>query len=244
MIPRLWPHSPVLFLTLILGACNLFETRDFIPVSVKTIALSLLPDAATLLKFRYEERLRWTRGGILDDTLLGTGEIRLTRIGQDSLHQCQEMTRSVVGGGTLAGRLDTICLSQGDGGWLALGRLGSGGEVLPSLQPMDSTLPALWKLLPPGLETGNQWHWVHGNVEVKRSLAGHDTLEHGTALAEAWHVRESLLVTGEAWSSGDYWYGGNGLLLARWEYPAFIKFSARAENEGEAKFYREVRRIF
>ena len=244
MFPRPWPQSPVLFLTLILGACNLFETRDFLPVPIKTIALDLLPMETASLKFRYEERLRWSRAGITADTVLGAGEIRLTRIGQDSLRQCQEMARSVVGGGTLAGRLDTVCLSLGDGGWLAMGRLGQGGEVLPSLAPQDSAAPGVWKLLPPGLEAGNQWHWTSGNVEVKRSLAGQDTLERGESLAAAWHVRESLLVAGESWSRGDYWYGVEGLLLARWEFPAFTRLSTYAQNEGEAILYREVRRVF
>jgi|GEM_PF-4593781 len=232
----------ILLLAYLLNACDLFSTRDFLPVPSRTVRLSLLPEAGETLEFRYEERLKLSPGG--SDSLLGAGLISLAGW-QDTARPCRMMQRKATGSGTLTGKKDTICLDQGDNGLvLSGGLLGAGGMVLPLQSGIDSLAEGDWKILPPGLETGNQWELAAGDVVIRRSLIGRDTVDIGGGIAEAWLMEEQMTVSGETLSQGRYWFGEKGLLKAQWDYSGFRNTNASAEDQGYGTFSRGIWRVF
>jgi hypothetical protein len=205
------------------------------------MSLSLLPTQLDTLKYAYSEYLT-NHLGSARDTLTGHGDIRLIFIGEDTLRKCTLMRRSTQGTGMLGGRVDTVCLDKGDGGLILTGFLSAGGGFLPRGKGEDSSAMGQWKLLPPGLEIGNQWYWTAGEVEVSRTLIGIDTLITGVSLSQAWVVAESITRSGALLSQAQYWFAASGLVQAEWTYPAFRQISSLASDEGLTHFRVVIRR--
>jgi hypothetical protein len=232
---------PILVFAVLMAGCNVFNTQDFIPAQPRTVSLSLLPTQSDTLEYTYSEYLTYHLESERD-TLIGQGEMRLIFVGEDTLQKCSRIRRSTLGTGMLGGRVDTVCLDKGDGGLVLTGFISAGGGFLPRGKGEDSGAMGQWKLLPPGLEIGNHWYWVAGEVEVSRTLNGIDTLVTGASLSQAWTVAESITRSGSLLSQAQYWFAASGLVQAEWTYPAFRQISSLASDEGLTHFRVVIRR--
>ena len=243
---------------LLLGGCDLFSTREFVPKPRDIRPLQGLFRPGDSLVYRVTESLRDAEGKAeiaslakkrlrflcLRDSLRGAGGVVETlkvisiRITDDSSGILLE---------------DGLRFLQFGGEGVLLENPGSGGgarfhplkvSAQPESQALAQSSPQdAFLALPAVFTAGREWRQPMGVLEATRELVEVDTLSYRKRLEEAWRVSETIRRGDQVLSQGDYWYGVSGLIRADQAWGGFDMRSENAEGGEPAELRRKVERL-
>jgi hypothetical protein len=231
-------------LSMVLVACSLFETQPFYPTPFQTGMMDLAPSSGEPRVFQFEEFWQVPDQGRMRDTLVYSGTLEWTYLGNQPSGAGIRIERKALSDGTLGRRTDTAIVSVNDEGFAVTAQEFLGGGILPILRESQEAPEPTWNILPAHMQLGDQWRWVRGGWVCTQSVSGMDTLALGGDLFQAWKVGETLAESGEVVSTGTYWFSKEGLLKAEWVWPSFEWTDAQANSRGQMGFKRVLRRKF